>query len=159
MKTEEQKNKTKEYMRQWRQKNAEKIKKYRKIAAKNVTEEYKQKRKLYEKQWVLNNPEKVKNYKKNWIKNNPEKMREIWARVRKIPRRIKYHNEYSKIYVKRPCEVIKHRVRNQSQKIYGKVIKGYERHHTDYNSPHNFIVIPMKEHKEIHKLRKARGKE
>jgi len=66
-----------------------------------------------------------------------------------------YHKEYQKTYSKKPSEKAKKVVRMQSQRIYGKVPEGYERHHINYDSPHNFILIPIKVHKEIHEeLRK-----
>ena len=62
-----------------------------------------------------------------------------------------YLKKYMKDYSKRPEERAKKIIRMQSQRIYGKVPKGYERHHINYDSPHNFILIPIKVHKEIHK--------
>jgi len=58
--------------------------------------------------------------------------------------------EYMRDYSKRPTERAKKIIRMNSQRIYGKVPKGYERHHIDYDSPHNFILIPLKFHKKIH---------
>jgi len=61
-----------------------------------------------------------------------------------------YQREYQKKYSKKPSERAKKIIRMQSQRIYGKVPEGYERHHINYDSPHNFILIPLQEHKEIH---------
>ena len=63
-----------------------------------------------------------------------------------------YHKEYMKKYSKR--EEVKHKqnVRRMTYYYYGKVPKGYHRHHLDYDSPHNFILIPIKKHGEIHRI-------
>ncbi len=74
---------------------------------------------------------------------------------RKRPEVKERFNKYMKKYSKKPSERAKKLIRMQSQRIYGKIPIGYERHHIDYDSPHNFILIPMKYHKKIHeKLRR-----
>jgi len=72
------------------------------------------------------------------------------------PKVKKNFKEYMKTYSKKPTERAKKRIRMQSQRIYGKVPEGYERHHINYDSPHNFILIPIGFHKEIHE--ELRGK-
>ena len=73
----------------------------------------------------------------------------------KRPEVIEKFKRYMKAYLKNPDERIKQKVRLKSQRIYGKVPKGYERHHINYDSPHNFILISIKVHKRIHEeLRK-----
>ena len=59
--------------------------------------------------------------------------------------------EYMREYSKRPYEIAKRKIRRLTQYYYGKVPKGYERHHLNYDSPHNFILIPIKEHRKLHK--------
>ena len=66
-------------------------------------------------------------------------------------KRREYFNGYMREYSKKPSERIKQRVRLQTSRIYGKTPEGYERHHINYDSPHNFILIPIKKHREIHK--------
>ena len=59
---------------------------------------------------------------------------------------------YMREYAKRPHVIVKRKkIRRLTQYYYGKVPKGYERHHINYDSPHNFILIPIKEHKILHK--------
>ena len=74
----------------------------------------------------------------------------------KRPEVKKSFKKYMKTYSKKPSVRVKKIIRMQSQRIYGKVPEGYERHHINYNSPHNFILIPRGFHKEIHE--ELRGK-
>lgn len=70
-----------------------------------------------------------------------------------------YLKEYMREYSKRPDVRTKKKIRLQTQRIYGKVPKGYERHHIDYDSPYHFILIPIKEHKKLHnKMNKKKRK-
>ncbi len=67
------------------------------------------------------------------------------------PKRIEYIKNYKKNYCKRPKEIIKKRIRRMTQYYYGKVPRGYNRHHLDYDTPHSFILIPIKEHYKKHR--------
>jgi len=62
------------------------------------------------------------------------------------------HKKYMRKWSKTAIEKHKHNIRLQSQRIYGKVPKGYQRHHLNYDSPHNFILIPIREHIKIHRI-------
>lgn len=108
--------------------------------------------------------EELKEYNKEYRKRNKEKIRELKKRYRETHKQqIKdydkkwkekngkiYHAKYMIEYSKKPNEIIKKRIRRMSQYYYGKVSQGFERHHLDYDSPHNFILVSIKEHKEIH---------
>lgn len=61
------------------------------------------------------------------------------------------HKEYMREYSKRDYEIVKRKIRRLTKYYYGKTPKGYERHHINYDSPHNFILVPIKEHVKIHK--------
>lgn len=72
-----------EYMRQWRKNNKDKIKKYRQKHANKHKEYNKQWKKInhekcriYHKKWKKENPEKWKIYEQRWKKLNPDKHRE-----------------------------------------------------------------------------------
>jgi len=121
MKTEQQKKKNREYMKEYHERPEVKIKERRYLKEYNKRPEVK---------------EKFKEYMKKYSKKPAERHKKI---IRMQSQRI-----YGKI------------IRMQSQRIYGKVPKGYERHHINYDSPHNFILIPIGLHKRIHE--KLRGK-
>ena len=126
MKTEQQKKKNREYMKEYHERPEVKIKERRYLKEYNKRPEVKEKFKEYMKKYH-ERPEVKEKFK-----------------------------EYMKKYSKKPAERHKKIIRMQSQRIYGKVPKGYERHHINYDSPHNFILIPIGLHKRIHE--KLRGK-
>ena len=82
-----------------------------------------------------------------------EKQKEATRKWKKLHRdRVnEHHKKFMKEYIKRPEERKKQYIRYKTFKIYGKVPNGYERHHINYDSPHNFILIPIKEHLNFHK--------
>lgn len=55
-------------------------------------------------------------------------------------------NEYMRAYAKDPEVIKKRKIRRMTMYYYGKVPKGYHRHHLDYDTPHNFILIKAEEH-------------
>ena len=79
MKTIEQIEKKKVYLKEYYLKNAEKLRAYQKESyLKNA-----EKKKAYHKQYALQNPEKIKAQKKEWRLQNPEKVREYDKNYRK----------------------------------------------------------------------------
>lgn len=108
-------------------------------------------RKKYMKEWRSKNRDKIRGYEQKYRENHLEKIKEKEARRRKRPERIKYMNNYSKQYVKLGEAKLKHQMRARTNKKYGKTPKGYEKHHLDYETPDNFILVSIKEHKLIHK--------
>ena len=114
--------------------------------------------KEYQKEWRKNHKKEYKRYRKKYETNHPEYLR-LRNKTKMIKRRQspkwkeyykKYHSKYMKTYPTTESGRIKKRVRLQTQRIYGKVPKGYERHHLNYDCPHNFILVPIKEHRKIH---------
>lgn len=105
-------------------------------------------------------------------KKNKEYMRDYHDRPDIKTRHKKYMKEYNnrpevkekfkkymRNYFKGLTQRKKNVVRMQSQRIYGKVEDGYERHHIDYDSPHNFVLMKIKSHKKIHEeLNKSQWK-
>ena len=93
-------------------------------------------------------------YNIRYKKKNIERIRlrdsEYTKNRRKLPKFKKQHNDYMKEYSKREYVRLKQNIRIKTQRIYGEVPKGYERHHLNYDSPHNFILLPIKEHKILH---------
>ena len=110
-------------------------------------------RKEYIKQWRAKNKDKIKEYEKRYKEKHPNKIKQKEDRRRKRTERIKYMNEYSKKYVKSGEAKLKHEIRSRTNKKYGKTPKGYEKHHLDYNSPDNFVLKSISEHKSIHKIK------
>jgi uncharacterized protein YaaR (DUF327 family) len=104
----------------------------------------------YYKQWRKEHP----NYDrtKNFEKRVNGKNKQIYANLTKdeIMKYKEYHKKYMKDYIKNPEEKKKQSIRAKTFRIYGKVPKGYHRHHLNYDSPHNFILIPFEEHKKLH---------
>lgn len=102
MKTKEEIKKYKrEYMREWRKKNPEKIKQ----SSKKYREKYTERNKEYyrmnrekaiksSKEWKQNNKEKVKEYKREWEKNNPNKVREMKKKYFSNPSAKEKRNKY-----------------------------------------------------------------
>ena len=60
--------------------------------------------------------------------------------------RKKYNREYMKEYSKREYQLNKKRIRRMTHYYYGIVPSGYHRHHINYDSPHDFVLITTKEH-------------
>jgi len=108
------------------------------------------KRKEYLKNWWKNNPEKRRQYEKTYKLKHPDKIKAKEVRRRKNPKYIEYRKGYTKVYLQRQEPKRKHYIRSRTNKKYGKTPKGYEKHHLDYDSPDNFIILPIEEHREIH---------
>jgi len=106
----------------------------------------------YRREWRLKNKKKISDSNKKFRIRHPDKVREGDARRRKTEKRKEWTRKYSKERLKDPIEKLKHSIRSRTNKMYGNVPKGYERHHLNYDSPHNFILVPRLEHKKIHTL-------
>lgn len=104
--------------------------------------------KEYQREWKKRNPEKLKNYRENFKRRHPHYFM-IYDRQngRTNLNNKEYHKKYMKDYVKKSHVKIKKNIRRMTQYYHGKVPKGFERHHLDYNSPNNFILVPKSEHK------------
>lgn len=94
-------------------------------------------------------------YLKKYRRTHREQIRPV-ARARYLKNKekwIKYGREYQR---KHPYKTLspeaqrKNHIRARTFQIYGAPPKGYERHHLNYNSPHNFILVPRAEHRKLH---------
>jgi hypothetical protein len=86
---ENNKEKIKQYQKEWRKNNKEKMKQYHKERYENnkekVKERYennKEKIKQRSKEWYENNKEKAKQNKKEWRENNKEKAKQYYKKAR-----------------------------------------------------------------------------
>ena len=100
--------------------------------------------------WNLKNRKKKKLYWQKFKITHKDYIKEKRRKDRQSGWYKKYHKKYMKNYSKKENVKIKSRVRLQTQRVYGKVPKGYERHHINYDGPHNFILIPIQKHKKLH---------
>lgn len=107
-------------------------------------------RREYQKQWRQNNKDKVKLYRLNYRRKHPDKIREKDKRRRARENRKLWTKNYNKKRLNNPLEKLRHNIRVRTRKIYGRVPSGYQRHHLDYLSPHNFILVTIVEHRQIH---------
>ena len=152
---------TKEYMRQWRKNNAEKMKKYFKRYCYENREKARERSRL----WAINNPEKKKEYAKKWKLKNRKKIEQYKTNFNNnhpnyIKNWIKNNVEKASIIFRRYREKNKHRIK--AQKIANKAhpIKQIcsvigcnelgERHHSNYDEPLEIIWLCRKHHKELH---------
>ena len=103
--------------------------------------------KQYSKGYYIKNREKLR--KKGRIEHRKH-FKEKKAKLDKNKAR-EYHNNYMRVYSKKEEVKIKQRIRRMTKYYYGKTPKGYHRHHINYDSPHNFILIPIKKHGKIHR--------
>ena len=107
-------------------------------------------RKAYIREWSKKNRDKIREYEKKDKLKHPDRFKEKEVRRRKKPTRIEYMKKYIKERMKNPEVRKKHHIRSRTNKKYGKTPKGYEKHHLDYESPDDFIIIPIELHKLIH---------
>jgi len=144
-------NDRKEYMFFWRAKNKDKLKKYynnykNKHPNKNIE------RREYFAEWRKNNKDKISIINKTYKQNHPEIIKAKNRNRKKTAHRLAWTREYIKKRLQIPEEKKKHYIRTRTLKKYGKTPKGYQKHHLDYDSPDNFIVMPIHNHKLIHQL-------
>ena len=99
----------KEYLKQYRRENSERIKKYKRQWRKNNLEHCNE----YSKQWQKDNPEKAKKINKKWRENNPGKVKEF-IKGYYIKNKIKI-NKYSKQYRINNPEYTKDYYRNHKE--------------------------------------------
>lgn len=114
-------------------------------------------RKEYLRQWWKDNQDKRRMYEKRYKTKHPERIKEKEARRRKKPEHIAYMKEYKKSYIQRPEVRYKHRIRVRSNEKYGKTPVGYQKHHLSYDTPDNFIIVPIETHIQIHKCKTEDG--
>jgi hypothetical protein len=103
--------------------------------------------------------EYYRNKLKEWRIRNPEKNKEQRKKYKQSEKGKKAIQKYKINYKNNPLSYNKTKIRDETYRIYGKVPVGYERHHLNYDSPHNFILVPKIEHQNIHKLIKYESKQ
>lgn len=122
-----------DYIKTWREKNSEHVKKYTK---------------LYHEKWREENPEKWKASQKNWKVKNPEK----WKALQK-----KKHKVELKDIIKHSARKYDYLKRDKKCK-YCRATKNLEFHHTNYKTKEGItLCIPC--HKKVHmELNRKEGK-
>lgn len=145
MKTEEQKKKHAEYMREWRHKNIEDQKakhaNYMKSWRKGLSDEQKENRRKKSAELRAKTPKKYVEYSHKWQKNNPEKNRAHKAIYRAINRGD---------LKRKPCEqCLKDGIENMN-------VQG---HHEDYSKPLEIVWLCSQHHRDVHgqKQRSQKG--
>ncbi len=141
MDEQEKKRRKADYDKKWYKRNKGKIRDYQKG---------------YYKKWLKKNREKKVEYIKKWMKENKRSIIEYRKknkeRLSKNNREWRIKNkEHIKKYEQTPKRKINRKVRDQTRRKYGKLMKGFQYHHNT-NPPHKdkFIVLEEKFHKFYH---------
>jgi len=138
------KEKQKEYQKQWRQRNKEKVREINKHWRKEHLEKVRE----IDKNWQQRNPEKVREISKHWKQRNSEKVQEYnkkWQQENK-----EYYIQWQQEHPDRVREIAKKsnakRHRNLGFIPLNKSFEGSEAHHIDRNY---IIYIPKEIHRSI----------
>jgi len=134
------KEKQKAYLKEWRERNKEKIKEYMKAYGPKYFQDNKERLNPIRQAWRDNNIEKSRSYTRKWYQENKDKLAPIDKVKASVRRKIRTNIDNGNIEKKSHCEKCNHD---------GSIFR-IEKHHEDYSKPLEVIFLCAKCHKIRH---------